>query len=287
MEVQKERKTNRWIGRRMVGWMDGWIDGWTGGREGGREEGRGLREGITRRMEEWMGEKIGEVIIGWVNGQMWPNHWVATRVCNLTPRPILQPLLKGFVIRRHGLQGHYLTWTLISVANASSNFFLRPRRVWKIRKANTMAAGLKRDKGLSILPPTDTLPPLRRPSLSLGQAPFVSEKKSLAQDHWRLKWTVDEKIHTCKRLIWTMFIITWKQKSHTLRGGWGTSPDIPAFVHVGLLSGYHSLCTRWASMHLLGSDSNVVSTIKAFLTFGLEMTLPYPPHQQAPNKRLS
>ena len=42
------------------------------------------------------------------------------------------------------------------------------------------------------------------------------------------------------------------------------------------------LCTRWPSMHLLRPDSNVISTIKDFLIFRLETTLPCPPLQHAP-----
>lgn len=91
-------------------------------------------------------------------------------------------------------------------------------------------------------------------SLSLGTAPFVSEKKSLAKDPWRLKWKMDAKIFTCRRLIQTMSIKTWRQKRHTLRKGERTTPDFKTpdfFVHVGLLYRCHSLCTRWAFIHLL------------------------------------
>lgn len=50
--------------------------------------------------------------------------------------------------------------------------------------------------------------------MSPGQAPFVSKEKSLVQGQWRLKWALEAKIRTCRRLIRTRFIITWKQKHH-------------------------------------------------------------------------
>ena len=69
MEAQKERRKNRCIGRRMVGWMDGWKEE----REGRGKGGRGLRAGVTGRMEERIGEKIGKVIIISMDRQIWPN----------------------------------------------------------------------------------------------------------------------------------------------------------------------------------------------------------------------
>ena len=74
MEVQKERRKNRCIGRRMVGWMNGQMGGWMEGRKGGTGEGRKRSESRYNWEDRGrIGEKVGKVVITSVNGQIWPN----------------------------------------------------------------------------------------------------------------------------------------------------------------------------------------------------------------------
>lgn len=48
----------------------------------------------------------------------------------------------------------------------------------------------------------------------------------MAQELRSLKWALETKIHTCRRLIWTTFIITWNEQVAN-KGSGRTIPGIP------------------------------------------------------------